>query len=91
MIYLEVGRVACPRRLVQNPENYPHYRFDAIYGTTHRSFRTGFMQKINTICTKEKRLSDSGKSFGNYTLKTEQSGRGKKKALGKTEEKVFKL
>ena len=91
MIYLEVGRVACPRRLIQNPENYPHHRFDAIYGTTHRSFSTRLGKKSNIIHTKEKRLSDSGKSFGNYTLKTEQRGRGKKKALGKTEEKVFKL
>lgn len=91
MIYLEVGRVACPRRLVQNPENYPHYRFDAIYGTTHRSFPTGFMQKIQHNLHKRKKTFRFRKVFWNYTLKTEQSGRGKKKALGKTEEKVFKL
>lgn len=54
MIYLEVERVACPRRLVQNSENYPHHRFDAIYGTTHRSFSTGFMQKSTQSAQKKK-------------------------------------
>lgn len=91
MIYLEVGLSLAPAAW---------YRIRRIIHTTDlmqfterhigRSLR-GLYKKSNIIHTKEKRLSVSGKSFGNYTLKTEQRGRGKKKALGKTEEKVFKL